>query len=69
MKEDLECLNDAIVNLDMYISLLELCIMIKFFSEEKIVDTHMGLNGIEPNGMLETKLISMYAKCRSIEDA
>lgn len=69
MKEALECLNDVIVDWDTYISLLEFCIKIKSFSEEKLVHTHMGLNGIEPNGMLETNIIAMYAKCGSIEDA
>eukprot|EP01018_Ginkgo_biloba_P008626 Gb_28769 [translate_table: standard] len=52
-----------------YASLLQGCIKGKVLPHGRLVHTHMILTGVKRDISLETKLVTMYAKCGSLMDA
>eukprot|EP01018_Ginkgo_biloba_P024636 Gb_26501 [translate_table: standard] len=52
-----------------YVPLVQGCINMKSLGEGKLVHAHMIETGFKPDVSLETKLVIMYAKCRSLADA
>jgi pentatricopeptide repeat protein len=52
-----------------YASLLKICTDMKALKEGKQVHTHMQKSGVNLPVILGTKLVSMYIKCGSLEDA
>jgi len=52
-----------------YASLLHGCVNTKALSEGWLVHTHMNRMKFKPDLFLATKLVSMYSKCGSLEDA
>eukprot|EP01018_Ginkgo_biloba_P030407 Gb_26154 [translate_table: standard] len=52
-----------------YASLLQACANMKALEEGKQVHVHILINGYEQNHFLQTKLVSMYAKCGSLVGA
>eukprot|EP01018_Ginkgo_biloba_P030288 Gb_21435 [translate_table: standard] len=57
------------VDFNTYTSLLQTCTELKALIEGKHVHAHMGRNGLEQNVCLGTRIVSMYSRCGSIEDA
>eukprot|EP01018_Ginkgo_biloba_P030279 Gb_21442 [translate_table: standard] len=52
-----------------YSSILQACADMRALSEGKQVHSHIHTSGLEQNIFLETKLVSMYAICGSLDDA
>eukprot|EP01018_Ginkgo_biloba_P020443 Gb_15797 [translate_table: standard] len=52
-----------------YVSLLQSCVDMKTLPEGKLVHAHMIETGFTPDVFLGTKLVVLYAKCRSLVDA
>ncbi|XP_059069470.1 pentatricopeptide repeat-containing protein At2g13600 [Cryptomeria japonica] len=74
LREAIDVLNvmdkqGIMINTETYASLIKLCTDMKALNEGKQVHTHMENSGINIPYSLETKLVSMYIKCASLEDA
>eukprot|EP01018_Ginkgo_biloba_P022755 Gb_12759 [translate_table: standard] len=69
LKEALGFLHGFTVKPDTYVSLLQACTIMKALAEGKQVHAHMLINGFDQNDLLATKLVIMYAKCGSMDEA
>ncbi|KAM0025876.1 putative tetratricopeptide-like helical domain superfamily [Helianthus debilis subsp. tardiflorus] len=57
------------VNTTTFSELIASVVRLKSLSIGKVIHTHIRINGLENNEFLRTKLVNMYASCRSSEDA
>eukprot|EP01018_Ginkgo_biloba_P008845 Gb_31599 [translate_table: standard] len=54
---------------DIYVALLRACVNMRALAEGKLVHAHTIKTGFQPDVFVGSKLVIMYVKCRSLENA